>query len=54
MTVSLFGDGSWSYQETTTLAIKGVEKPFEHTDQNRMVLVAPPRPNPLMAAKITS
>lgn len=51
ITVTLNGDGSWSYQETTTLAIKGADKPFDHTDQNRMLLVAPPRPNPLMAAK---
>lgn len=51
MTVTVNGDGAWSYSETTTLAIKGVPDPFRHTDENRLTRIAPPRPNPLMAAK---
>ncbi len=50
MTVTVNDDGTWSYDETTTLAIKGVDKPFQHTDKNRLTLVAPPKPNPLAAA----
>lgn len=51
MTVTVNGDGTWSYSETTTLAIKGVPDPFRHTDENRLIRIAPPKPNPLMAAK---
>lgn len=51
MTVTVNGDGTWSYSETTTLAIKGVPDPFRHTDENRLTRIAPPKPNPLMAAK---
>ena len=51
MTVTVNDDGTWSYSETTTLTIKGVPQPFKHTDENRLTRIAPPQPNPLMAAK---
>lgn len=50
MTVTVNGDGTWSYSETTTLTIKGVPQPFRHTDQNRLTRIGPAKPNPLMAA----
>lgn len=50
MTVTLHDDGSWSYEEVTTLDIKGVDKTFQHTDKNHLTRTAPPRPNPLAAA----
>lgn len=47
MTVTLHDDGSWSYEQTTTLIIRGQKEPFLHTDRNTLVRVAAPKPNPL-------
>jgi hypothetical protein len=41
-------DGSWSYVQETTLIVRGQAEPFIHRDHNRLVRVAPPKPNPLM------
>ena len=41
-------DGSWSYVSDTTLQVRGQEKPFLHTDRNRLVKVGEPTPNPLL------
>ena len=43
-------DGSWWYDETTTLAIQGRAEPFRHTDHNVLTKVAEPTPNPLARA----
>lgn len=47
MTVTINDDGTWSYDETTTLRIKGVAEPFEHRDRNTLHRVKPPQRNPL-------
>ncbi|CAN5381104.1 heme-binding beta-barrel domain-containing protein [soil metagenome] len=47
-------DGSWSYITDTVLAVHGAAAPFSHRDQNTMIKVAEPQPNPLariLAAK---
>jgi hypothetical protein len=46
-TVTFHDDGSWSYVSETTLVVRG-QGPFEHRDENRLVKVAEPRPNPLL------
>jgi hypothetical protein len=43
-------DGSWSYLQETMLMVRGRAEPFRHTDENTMVKVAEPVPNPLMRA----
>ena len=49
MTVSINDDGTWSYEQTTTLNVRGQATPFLHTDRNRLKLTGKPRPNPLVA-----
>jgi len=41
-------DGSWSYVLETMLTVRGREEPFLHRDENTLVKVADPTPNPLM------
>jgi hypothetical protein len=41
-------DGSWSYVLDTMLMVRGRSEPFQHRDQNTLVKVAEPTPNPLM------
>jgi hypothetical protein len=41
-------DGSWSYVLDTTLQVRGRPEPFNHRDENTLVKVAEPAPNPLM------
>lgn len=50
ITVTLNPDGTWSYDETTTLRVRGRSAPFRHTDTNTLHKVAEPTPNPLMRA----
>jgi hypothetical protein len=55
--VEFHPDGSWSYVQETTLVVRGQAEPFIHRDQNRLVRVAEPQPNPWMkivAARHTS
>lgn len=40
-------DGSWSYVLDTMLMVRGRPEPFLHRDQNTLVKVAEPTPNPL-------
>lgn len=47
ITVTVHGDGSWSYEEDTVMTIKGQAEPFHHRDSNRLTRVTPPEPNPL-------
>ena len=49
ITVTIGDDDTWSYDETTTLLIKGQAEPFLHTDSNRLIRVGPPQPNPRSA-----
>lgn len=47
-------DGSWSYVTRTMLTVHGRPTPFEHKDQNTLVKIAEPEPNPwakIIAAK---
>ena len=45
--VRINGDGSWSYEEDTVLAIRGQSELFHHTDANTLTRIAAPTPNPL-------
>jgi len=45
--VTFNADGSWSYISDTMLTVRGQAEPFRHRDRNRLVRVAPPKPNPL-------
>ncbi len=47
MKVTAHPDGSWSYFQDTVLQIQGQGEPFHHTDENRLVKIAEPTPNPL-------
>ena len=40
-------DGSWSHVTDTTLTVHGRSTPFAHRDQNTLVKVSEPLPNPL-------
>lgn len=46
--IVLISENSWSYQEDTVLQIKGKPDLFHHTDQNTLVKIADPTPNPLV------
>ena len=48
--ITIHDNGGWTYDETTTLMIRG-QKRFEHTDKNTLVKIGEPTPNPLAAAK---
>lgn len=50
--VTVHGEDSWSYHETTMLRIKGVAEPFRHTDTCRLKRVGPAIPNPLQQAAL--
>jgi len=41
-------DGSWSYVLDTILMVHGRPEPFHHRDQNTLIKVAEPKPNPLI------
>jgi len=45
--VTFNADGSWSYVSDTMLMVRGRPEPFQHRDQNTLVKVAEPTPNPL-------
>jgi hypothetical protein len=45
--VTFNADGSWSYISDTMLMVRGRPEPFQHRDQNTLVKVAEPTPNPL-------
>jgi hypothetical protein len=49
--VTFNADGSWSYVSDTMLMVRGRPEPFRHRDQNTLVKVAEPTPNPLMRLK---
>jgi hypothetical protein len=41
-------DGGWSYVSDTMLQVRGRPEPFRHRDQNILVKVGEPKPNPLL------
>lgn len=43
--VTIHDDGSWSYEQTTTLVILG-KKPFPHKDRSTLRRIGEPAPNP--------
>ncbi len=45
ITVTINDDGTWGYEQVTTLIIPGLDKPFEHTDKNVLHMIKPPAPN---------
>ena len=47
MSVTLHGDGTWSYEEDTVLMIAGNPEPFHHRDRNTLVKLEEPQPNPM-------
>jgi hypothetical protein len=51
ITVSVNGDGTFSYEEETLLRIPGRPEPFRHTDRNTLRRIAPPVPNPTAPRK---
>ena len=50
ITVTIHPDGTWSYEQTTRLAIPGQAEPFEHTDRNTLRKIGEPTPNPTALA----
>jgi hypothetical protein len=48
VTVEVHDDGTWGYDETTTLVIPDRGQPFLHTDRHLLHKVAEPTPNPLV------
>jgi hypothetical protein len=48
MEIGFGPDGSFSYVTHTTLMVEGRAEPFDHKDENTLVKVAEPRPNPWM------
>ena len=51
--VAFAADGSWSYVSDTMLSVRGRPEPFRHRDQNTLVKVAEPTPNPLAVIRAT-
>ncbi|MBF1251583.1 MAG: FABP family protein, partial [Haemophilus parainfluenzae] len=51
MTVKFHDDGTWSYDQTTTLIIPNYDAPFEHRDRNRLSKIGEPKLNPTAAAE---
>lgn len=51
MSVTVHDDGTWSYDQTTTLMIRGEDRPFSHTDRNTLHRIGPPLPNPSAVAR---
>ncbi len=47
ITFRIESDDAWSYEEVTMLDVQGQPDLFEHRDDNALVRVAPPTPNPL-------
>jgi hypothetical protein len=50
ITVSIHGDGTWSYEQDTVLVIPGQAEPFHHTDRNTLRKIGEPTPNPTARA----
>ncbi|HEX8741367.1 MAG TPA: heme-binding beta-barrel domain-containing protein [Casimicrobiaceae bacterium] len=46
ITITIHDDGSWTYEQQTTLVIPGESEPFAHTDRNTLARIGEPMPNP--------
>jgi hypothetical protein len=46
ITVTIHDDGTWSYEQTTTLIIPGQAEPFLHTDRATLTRIGAPALNP--------
>lgn len=46
ITVTIHDNGTWSYEQQTTLTILGQTEPFLHTDRNTLMKIGEPAPNP--------
>jgi hypothetical protein len=55
ITITFNADGTWSYEQTTVLMVRGKAGAFQHTDRNTLRKIGEPTPNPtaLAAAKRT-
>jgi hypothetical protein len=49
MRVTVHDDGTWSYEEHTTMEVPGREGLVDHVDRNTLRRIAEPTPNPLAA-----
>jgi hypothetical protein len=47
MRVVVHGDGTWSYEEHTTMRVLGRDDLVDHVDRNTLRRIADPTPNPL-------
>jgi hypothetical protein len=52
ITVTKHSDGTWSYEQETTLTIPGQSEPFAHTDRNTLHKIGEPTPNPTARAAV--
>lgn len=50
ITVNINDDGTWSYDQITTLIVPNYPEPFKHHDRNRLTKVGEPTPNPTAQA----
>ena len=50
ITVTVHGDGTFTYEQDTVLKVAGRTEPFHHVDKNLLRRVAGPRPNPVLLA----
>jgi hypothetical protein len=51
--VQINADGTWAYDEDTTLVVRGRSEPFHHTDHAVLTKIGEPTPNPLALAAAT-
>lgn len=51
ITVTIHDDGTWSYEQQTTLIVRGQKEPFQHTDRARLKRIGAPTPNPRAAVR---
>jgi hypothetical protein len=52
--VTVNPDGTWEYDEATTLMVRGQAVPFEHTDRSILTKIGEPTPNPLARERAES
>jgi hypothetical protein len=45
--VTINPNGTWAYNEDTTMIVRGQSEPFHHTDRNILTKIGEPTPNPL-------
>jgi hypothetical protein len=45
--VTINPNGTWGYDEDTTLMVRGQSEPFHHTDRSVLTKIGEPTPNPL-------